>query len=57
LVGVVVSSLFRVTCLDQSAVIRFCGKLLTHDAHVNQALAGMSAKLGLAIGQVESIKT
>ena len=25
----------------------------THDAYVNQVLAGMSAKLGLAIGRLE----
>jgi hypothetical protein len=28
----------------------------THDAHVNQALAGMAAKMGLAMGRLEAIQ-
>ena len=28
----------------------------THDAHINQALVGMSAKLGLAIGRLKAIQ-
>jgi hypothetical protein len=27
-----------------------------HDAHVNQALAGMAAKLGMAMARLEGVK-
>jgi len=34
----------------------FSVKLSTHDAYINQALAGMSAKLGLAMDRLGRIK-